>query len=181
MPSSYQVLHGTIYPSPLIRCSCLLSAGVLHALLCLKVYSWCIRGGRCTPRPPTPPPSWSLSPYGFINPEIAFPDKMTYLLILWNIWRESHKTLRGTYVYLYFIGLWTHWNWAFRIILLFLHKTSSSANPTDGRNGSLKHRACFCNGDFTNYFLWTTIKSGLNLTSLKFWELNLVRKILQQP
>ena len=74
------------------------------------------------------------------------------LLILWNIWRESHKTLRGSCVYLYFIGLWAHWNWAFRIIL-FLHKTSLSANPTDWRNGSLRHRACFCNDDFTKKLL----------------------------
>ena len=42
---------------PLARYSCPLSAGVVHALLCLKVYSWCIRGERCTPCPPTPPPS----------------------------------------------------------------------------------------------------------------------------
>ena len=39
VPSSYRVLHGSIYSFPLGRCSCLLSAGVLHALLCLKVYS----------------------------------------------------------------------------------------------------------------------------------------------
>ena len=36
VPSSYQVLHGSIYSSLLVRYSCLLSAGVLHALLCLK-------------------------------------------------------------------------------------------------------------------------------------------------
>ena len=36
------------------------SSVVLHALLCLKVYSWCIHGERCTPGPPTPPPSCSL-------------------------------------------------------------------------------------------------------------------------
>ena len=35
-------------------------AHVLHTLLCLKVYSWCICGEKCTPRPPTPPPSCSL-------------------------------------------------------------------------------------------------------------------------
>ena len=35
---SYQVLCGSIYSFPLFRYSCLLSAGVLHALLCLKVY-----------------------------------------------------------------------------------------------------------------------------------------------
>ena len=39
IPLSYQVLHGSIYSFPLIRYSCPLSAGVLHALLCLKVYS----------------------------------------------------------------------------------------------------------------------------------------------
>ena len=48
-----------LYFFPLVRYSCLLSAGVLHALLCLKVCSWCIRGRRCTPRPPPPPPSCS--------------------------------------------------------------------------------------------------------------------------
>ena len=58
-PSSYRVLHGSIYSFPLVRYSCLLSAGVLHALLCLKVYSWCIHGERCTPCPPTPLPSCS--------------------------------------------------------------------------------------------------------------------------
>ena len=59
--SSYRVLHGSIYSLLQVRYSCLLSAGVLHALLRLKVYSWCICGERCTPGPPTPPPS--CSPY----------------------------------------------------------------------------------------------------------------------
>ena len=49
----------TIYSVPLVSYTCPLSAGVLHALLCLKVYSWRIRGERYTPRPPTPPPSCS--------------------------------------------------------------------------------------------------------------------------
>ena len=40
VPSSYQVLCGSIYSFPLFRYSCLLSPGVLHALLCLKVYSY---------------------------------------------------------------------------------------------------------------------------------------------
>ena len=60
VPSSYQILRGSIYYFPLVRSSCPLSAGVLHALLCLKVYSWCIHGERCTPRQPTPLPSCSL-------------------------------------------------------------------------------------------------------------------------
>ena len=56
VPSSYQVLHGSTYSFPLVRSSCPLPAGVL----CLKVCSWCIRGQRHTPRPPTPLPSCSL-------------------------------------------------------------------------------------------------------------------------
>jgi len=60
VPSSYLVLHGSIYSFLLVRYSCPLSVGVLHALLCLKVYSWCIHGKRSTPRPPIPPPSYSL-------------------------------------------------------------------------------------------------------------------------
>ena len=39
VPSSYRVLRGSIYSFPLVRYSCLLSAGVLHALRCLKIYS----------------------------------------------------------------------------------------------------------------------------------------------
>ena len=39
VPSSYRVLHGSIYSFPLVRYSCPRSARVLHALLCLKVYS----------------------------------------------------------------------------------------------------------------------------------------------
>ena len=60
VPSSHQDLPGSVYSFPLVRYSCLLLAGVLHGLLCLKVYSWCIRGERCTPHPPTPLPSCSL-------------------------------------------------------------------------------------------------------------------------
>ena len=39
VPSSYRVLWGSIYYFPLVSYSCLLSAGALHALLYLKVYS----------------------------------------------------------------------------------------------------------------------------------------------
>ena len=58
---SYQVLRGSMYSFLVIRVSCLLSAGVLQDLLHLKMYSWCIHGERCAPRPPTPVPSWLLS------------------------------------------------------------------------------------------------------------------------
>ena len=50
---------GSIYSFPLVRDSCDFSDGVLQALLCLKVYSWCIRGEKCNPHPPTPLPSCS--------------------------------------------------------------------------------------------------------------------------
>ena len=56
---SLHIVCGSIYSFPLVRYSCLLSAGVLHALLCLKVYSWCIHRERCTPHLPTLPPSCS--------------------------------------------------------------------------------------------------------------------------
>ena len=67
VPSSYWVLYYAIYSSPLVRYSCLLSAGVLHALLGLKVYSWCIHGEKCTPGPPTPLPSCSLVGFKFLS------------------------------------------------------------------------------------------------------------------
>ena len=46
VPSSYRVLHASVYSLPLVRFSCLLLAGVLHVLLCLKANSWCIHGER---------------------------------------------------------------------------------------------------------------------------------------
>ena len=66
IPSSYRVLCGSKYSFLLVRFSCLLSAGVLHTLLCLKVYFWCIHGERCSPRPPIPLPSWSPNSLVFI-------------------------------------------------------------------------------------------------------------------
>ena len=60
VPSSYRVLCGSIYSFPPVRYSCLLSAEVLHALLCLKLYSCCICGERCTSHPHTLLPSCSL-------------------------------------------------------------------------------------------------------------------------
>ena len=64
--SSYQVLRGSIYSFQLVRSSCPLPAVVLHALLCLEVYSWCIHGERCTPCPPILPPSCSPQLFGFL-------------------------------------------------------------------------------------------------------------------
>ena len=41
LPSSYWVLHGSIYSFMVIRHSCLLSVAVLWDLIYLKMYSWC--------------------------------------------------------------------------------------------------------------------------------------------
>ena len=60
-PSSFVLwsFDGSISSFPLVKYSCPLSAGDLQTLLCLKLYSWCICGDRCTPCPPTLPPSCS--------------------------------------------------------------------------------------------------------------------------
>ena len=79
--SSYQLLCGSIYSFPLVSYSCPLSAGVLHALLCLKVYSWCIRGERCTPCPPTPLPS--CSPCRWILYQLSHKGSPMYCTILY--------------------------------------------------------------------------------------------------
>ena len=65
VPLSYKVLSGSIYSFPLLRYSCPPSAGILHALLCLKVYFWGIHGQRYNPCPPTPPPSSYLPERSF--------------------------------------------------------------------------------------------------------------------
>ena len=57
LPSSYQVLCGSIYFFLVVRDFCSLSADVLQDFLHLKIYSWHIHGERCTPHPPIPPPS----------------------------------------------------------------------------------------------------------------------------
>ena len=70
------VLCGCIYSFSLVSYSHPLSAGVLHSLICLKVYSWCTHEERYTPCPPTPPPSCSpseslsspLTLFGFLLP-----------------------------------------------------------------------------------------------------------------
>ena len=61
VPSSYRVLRDSTYSFLLVRSSCLLSVGVLHTLLCLKVYPDVSMQKRCTPRPLTPLPSCSHS------------------------------------------------------------------------------------------------------------------------
>ena len=72
---------------PSVRYSCMLSAGVLHVLLCLKVYSWYIHGKRFTPCPPTSLPfclSWS-SPYILIGVFLLLfliPSYMSHLDVL---------------------------------------------------------------------------------------------------
>ena len=72
VPSCYWLLHGSIYSFPLVRYSCPLSAGVRHAFLCLKVYSWCICGEKYTPRLPTPLPSSYVLPAISSKPLFSF-------------------------------------------------------------------------------------------------------------
>ena len=94
--SSYRVLCGSIYSFPLVRHSCLLSAGALHALLCLKVYSWHIRGERCTPRPPPRPPSLNL-------PWNAFLSKCGYIMHHFNSYFLLYVFLLTTLLAVYFM------------------------------------------------------------------------------
>ena len=81
VPSFYQILPSSICSFPLVRYSCPLSAGVLHALLCLKVYSWWIHGERCTPHPPTP--LLSCSPLSHLwSPKPL--SQTTFLVYIWK-------------------------------------------------------------------------------------------------
>ena len=77
VPSSYWVLCGSIYSFPLIRYSCPLSAGVPHALLCLKVHNWCIHAQRCIPHSPTPPPSSYVLDFALL-PSFLMSNPKTY-------------------------------------------------------------------------------------------------------
>ena len=114
-PSSYWVLHGSIYSFPLVRYSCLLSAGVLHALLYLKVYSWCIHGERWTPHSPTPPPSCSLLDDSFkICTDLYFP-----LFWLWTSCKWEWYILLWKYFWLVYFSMFFMHNrtWMYLIIL----------------------------------------------------------------
>ena len=81
VPSSYGVLHGSIYSFPLVRYCCPLSASVLHALVCLKVYSWCIHRERYTPCPPTPLTSFSSAINDALIDDDDDPFNLPYKLI----------------------------------------------------------------------------------------------------
>ena len=116
VPSSYRVLRASIYSFRLVRSSCLLSAGVLHALLCLKVYSWCICGERGTPCPPTPHSSCSLHIMFFekikgkshsttleVDVSIGLSTKtlgflFVYLAMPYSMWDPSSLTRDGIWV-----------------------------------------------------------------------------------
>ena len=82
VPLSYWVFHGSIYSFPLVKYSCLFLTGVLHALLCLKAYSWCICGERCAPYPPTPLPS-CFPVCRLFNDGIV--TGMRWYLVLWQL------------------------------------------------------------------------------------------------
>ena len=68
-PTNTSVFPPTFFVLPSFAWVCMFSSAgqvllsalssVLHALLCLKLCSWCIQGERCTPRPTSPLPSCS--------------------------------------------------------------------------------------------------------------------------
>ena len=102
VPSSCQVLCDSIYYFPLVRYSYPLSAGVLHALLCLKVYSWCIHGERCTPCRPTP--LLSLNPQTFTFNYFSSLNKFytMSIIILYSVFQFS------IVLYTFFVFLLNH-------------------------------------------------------------------------
>ena len=98
VPSSYQVLCGSIYSFPLVTYSCPLSAGVLHILLCLMVYSWCFHGERCTSNPPIPPPSFIYNSYFH-----TYISELWFLIIYCSyVWPEENDW--------YSLGVLQRWN-----------------------------------------------------------------------
>ena len=96
---SYRILHGSIYSFPLLRYSCLFLTGILHALLCLKVYSWCICGERCTPCPPTPLPSCSPVCRVFNDGIVT---GMRQCLVLWQLVMWSVFDVLFAHLYVFF-------------------------------------------------------------------------------
>ena len=79
----------------MVRYSCPLSAGVLHELQGLKVYSWCIHGERYTPYPPTPLPACSPPfPRGFIFTCFTFYTKTSGCFILCQVY-YTHLSLHA--------------------------------------------------------------------------------------
>ena len=93
-----------LYILLLVRYSCLLPTGVLHALLCLKVYSWCIPGERCTPCPPIHPPSCSLSAELFYN-KIFFLFQLCVVFIE-NVPNDKYINILPTLSYLIKTRAW---------------------------------------------------------------------------
>ena len=91
VPSSYWLLCGCIHSFLLVRYSCLLSAGVLHALLYLKVYSWCIHGERYSPCLPTPPPF--CSPFAFFFNQLIIKGHINISYTVLFYWKKCFGPL----------------------------------------------------------------------------------------
>ena len=117
---SYWGLHGPIYSFSLVRYSCLLSADVLNALLCLKAYPWCIHEDRCTPYTLNLLPSSSSSVTVFLLDSTAMiiplclPDHLStsllHLFYSWFLyWIFQYNTIQLFYCLflfvLYLLGL----------------------------------------------------------------------------
>ena len=80
LPLSCWMLPGSIYSFPVVR----FSAGVLQDLLCLEVYSWYIRGERCTL-----PPSW-ISVYD-IEPTPHSKSGLLWVVVEFLFWGRDKK------------------------------------------------------------------------------------------
>ena len=131
---SYWVLRDSVYSFQLIRYSCPLLAGVLHAVLHLKVYSWCIRGERCTPCPHTPLPSCSLLIINSLRQTFltclmlcflwcwSFCNRLFLMHVTspWIFWRTLKLILKLPFVSYYGLVIWQWGRLSFISCILFL-------------------------------------------------------------
>ena len=106
----------------------LLSAGVLHALLYLKMYSWCIRGDRRTPHLTTLPPS--SSPIMFLF--ILFLGSFCCLCFVFLLTEECHINIYSDYeialsrIKVVRYKFKRHWEEIFRGLFRFIIHASSN-------------------------------------------------------
>ena len=115
IPTSYFILlsfAGSIYLFMLVRCPCPLPDGVLHALLCLKVYSWCIRGEM-----------YSIATY-ISTPSCSPPTSCLFFLELHHLSLSPDPTLHFNHESLLYSTL--QWHLEFSVYLLSAFSTSFS-------------------------------------------------------
>lgn len=96
LPSSYQVVHGSIYFFPVVRETCQYSAGALWQLLPLKMYSWCTLGERYIPHSSTPLPSCWLSLL-YLKRKLSLSSFLLFLATLCNMQKLSSQVKDWTH------------------------------------------------------------------------------------